>query len=391
MRAPTLSTLLAKFSAAADVDPARAVRMWSEISGHPDWPGSATRVRLSALNDLAAAYSGSGDHERAIAAAEDALAATPPDDPDHPYRQSCLAERIAARYAATGHEPDLTRLVAVRRAAVDSTAGEDPDLVVRLSALADAYRTRWWATEDATALTTAVQALETAEATAGSFGADPARTAGNLAVVLADRFEATGDDADLDAALDAVARARDASPAGHPDRGTHLLLHATLLSDRYDHGGRLADLHDAIAIAYATLDEPLDDDRELARLQNLLGLLELDGNQVEGNARRLDVAVNWARAATATTDAADPELAGYLTNLGAAHRLAFEATLAEIDWSTPEDVEADVTGLRAALDGPPQAPDQPRGRTPRRRPGLARRGRARRGDRSARRGSRYDG
>jgi len=309
-----LRVIADEFSAVADTDPAQALQLWGELAAHPDRPRMPLSDRLAALDDLAAVWSATGEHARAVATAEEALAATPTDDPDLPYRQSCLADRVEAGWLAEPSDAGFARLLAARRAAVDGTAPADPVLVTRLSALADAYRTRWWAATDTGALDTAVLTLREAEAVARSIGVDPARPAGNLAVVLADRFAAAGDDADLGAALEAAARAGDGSPAGHPDRGTHMLLHATLLSDRYDRHGLLADLHDALAVAYATLDEDLDDDRELARLQNLLGVLELDRFQIEDDAAHLTVAVDWARAATATADPADPALAGYLTN-----------------------------------------------------------------------------
>jgi hypothetical protein len=367
---PALRTLLDRFSAVAGTDPAAALQLWVDVSGHPDWRDAPAAVRLAALDDLAVVCSSAGDHDRAVATAEDALAATPPGEPDHPYRLSCLAARIRDRHTATGEGADLAQLVAVRRTAVDATADGAPELGTRLFALADAYRTRWRVTGDPSALDAAVEVLTSAAASADAAGGDPARCSGNLAVALADRFEAVGDPADLDAALDSAARARAASPAGHPERGTSLLVHATLLSDRYDHAGRLADLHDALGTAYLALDEPLND-RELARLQNLLGLLELDRYQVEADPAHLDDAVRWARAAVAAlaaTDADDPELVGYLTNLGAAHRLAFEATLAEIDWSASGDIELDISSLRAAVEAhrravqlvPEGSPDRPK-------------------------------
>jgi hypothetical protein len=344
-----LEELLTAFSSTVDTDPGEAVRLWERVRAHPDWPTVAAPARLAALDDLAAACSATGDHDRAVTTAEAALTATPEADPDHPYRISCLAERVAARRAATGSGHDLVRLLDLRQEAVDRTSDDDPDLVVRLSALADAHRTRWRVAGDAVALDRALRALDDAVGLASLHGTDVARPAGNLAVVLADRFDAVGDPGDLTDALTAIALAQRSGGADHPDRGSHLTLHATLLSERFDQDGRLSDLRAALSIGHAALDAPLDDDRERARVQNLLGLLELDRFQIEGDPVGLDDAVRWARTATATTDAADPELPGYLTNLAAALRLAFEETLGSVDWSSAEDVELDVSGLRDAL------------------------------------------
>lgn len=355
-----LPALLDRFSVAADTAPAHALQLWTSIVAHRDWPATALEVRLAALDDLAAAQSGVGDHDGAVATAEAALAATPRQDPDHAYRLGGLATCLEARHRQTGESADLERLVAVRRAAVDRTAPRSAELVVRLGALGAAHRIRWRCTGESRSLDDAVDALHQAVAAAALLRTDLARSAGNLAVALSDRFDAWGRSGDLDSAIRAVQQALRAGPDESTDRGTHLLLLATLLSDRYDHTGRIADLHDALTTAHAAADISLDDGRERARLQNLLGVLELDRHQIEPDRAALGEAVRWARSAVETTDPADPSLAGYLTNLGAAHRLTFEATFPEVDGADPDradpddadtsPVDIDVASLRAAVD-----------------------------------------
>lgn len=256
---------------------------------------------------------------------------------------------MRARFAANRRPDDLDWLLELRRTAVATTRHDAPELVVRWSALADAYRLAAQATADRTAPDGAVTAAEQSVQAARRLGIDPARSLGNLAVALSDGFDAGGRREDLDAAITAVNAAVEASPPGHRDRGTHLSLRAMLLSDRYDHFGALDDLRLAAATARAALGEPFNHKHELARLQNLLGVLELDRYERDNAPDALRSALRWAATAVATAGETDPELSGYLTNLGNAHRLAFEATVAGIDWSRPDDVTLDVADLRAAI------------------------------------------
>ena len=349
MTDPTFGALLEQLSAKSDHDPAAALDLWPQIVEHPDWPGLDARRRLAALDDVAAARSAVGDHGGAVAAAADALARTAPTDDDIPYRLGQLAAAVRARFTANRRPGDLDRLLELRRTAVAATRPDAPELVVRLSALADAYRLAAQSRADGMALDGAVEAAEQAVQAAGRLGIDSARSHGNLAVALSDRFDAGGRREDLDAAITAANAAVEASPPGHRDRGTHLSLRATLLSDRYDHFGALDDLRLAATTARAAHDEPFDDMHELARLQNLLGVLELDRYERDNDSDALGSALRWAAAAVATAGETDPELSGYLTNLGNADRLAFETTVAATDWSGSDDVTLDIADLRAAI------------------------------------------
>ncbi|WP_242907403.1 hypothetical protein [Actinomadura terrae] len=279
-------------------------------------------------------------------------------DPANPAMLGWLAARFRGRHARTGDAADLARVRELAAKAVQRTGTDDPSLGLRLNNLAGVLRTLYGTTGDPRHLDLAAEHYRRAvEATAPDDPDHPVYE-GNLAVVLSDRYDLLGDPGDLDAAITAARRV-----VAHPlidgdDLARNLGNLAVYLSDRFDRSGDLGDLSQALAHLAEALRVPGLDAPDRARLQSNAAMLLLDRYERTGNLPELEVSVRYAMAAVDTADgdsaegetadgetSRDPELPGYLNNLGNSLRLRYEHE----SEAGPASGQGGVTHLRAAI------------------------------------------
>ena len=187
------------------------------------------------------------DLDAAIAACQQAVAASPADDPDRAGRLSNLGAALRTRFERTGDRADLDAAIAAGQQAAAASPADHPGRAATLSNLSLALRTRFERTGDRADLDAAIAAGQQAVADSPADHPGRAATLSNLSLALRTRFERTGDRADLDAAIDACQQAVAASPADHPARVGYLSNLGAALQTRFERTGDRADLDAAIA------------------------------------------------------------------------------------------------------------------------------------------------
>ena len=204
--------------------------------------GIALTARFERTGDQA-------DLDAAIDAGQQALAATPADDPDRAGRLSNLGVALTARFERTGDRADLDAAIDLpgRRwrparpttpTAPDGCPTSAPPCGPGLSGPGTGPTWTPRSTPAGRRWRPARPATPTAPCTLS-----------NLGLALRTRFERTGDRADLDAAIDAGQQAVAASPADHPDRAGYLSNLGNALRTRFERTGDQADLDAAIDLS----------------------------------------------------------------------------------------------------------------------------------------------
>jgi tetratricopeptide (TPR) repeat protein len=110
-----------------------AVAAWEDILNDATFAAAPERFRLAVMNDASKtlyyrymARGNAADLDAAIAHAQAAVAATPPDSPDLPGRRNNLGNSLSARYGCTGQVADLDAAIAHAQAAVAATPPDSP-------------------------------------------------------------------------------------------------------------------------------------------------------------------------------------------------------------------------------------------------------------------------
>ena len=216
------------------------------------------------------------------------------------------------------------------------------DLLDRSAA---AHRRRFWNSGDTRDLHRAVDRYRRA------VRADPARRAvwsNELAVTLTDLYDVTGTDDDLAAARRAAEEATAAAEEGSPQWARCAATLVLCLWDLYDATGSLTDLDTAIGLGGRASAALPRTDRAWARVRSNVGMLRMDRYERLGAADDLHGAVRLAGEAVEGAHPDDPELGGWLNNLGNAlltrHGTQFP------DGAAPRPGERiDLTDLDAAI------------------------------------------
>lgn len=233
------------------------------------------------------------DLDEAVVVAEQALHATPPDEPQL-YLLVNLASFLSKRFELRGQGTDLDRAITLAHRAAELVSPGDPTRGQVLANLCMTLRNRYGLTGDLRDLDAAIDHGRAAAAGL----ADRIERAGvlvNLCVVLRNRFERLGVAADVVEAQEAGEAAVTTLSEGHPDR--YLALHclAAVFKVRFEVFGEADILDRAVeaARAAAATCPPTNPERP-AVVDNLAVMLHTRANRT-GDLDELDEAIATLR------------------------------------------------------------------------------------------------
>jgi hypothetical protein len=363
--------------------------------------------RRAYLNNLAVALRRVWECERrpavldaAVAAHEQAVAASAPDTADGVTSRLQLGKTLRERYDVRRREEDARAAVDALAAAADGAAAADTTLRAEcLEALGNARYDLYGATGEANFVDEAVESLRRAFDLLASDDYDRSEYGSNLGSALLARFGVRGDPADLQEAIrlleqavvdeeqrgttsaellanlgnalgvrSAVTAARGDSDravtylrqavelaAGSLRRPAMLSNLAAALLERFDITGELVDLDEAIDLLETALAESAPNDPELpSRLSNLGNALRRRQLRRRGGREDLDRAVSAYERALAATADGDPDRTAYHSNLGNALHQRYDVT------GDPGDLDRAVQELETAVEQTPaESPDRP--------------------------------
>jgi tetratricopeptide (TPR) repeat protein len=312
---------------AADEDPGdidRAVALAEEAVAAAVSTGSSRPDLACHLVNLGTAlntrYEQTGDPrdlDEAVRRWTEALDALPPASTYRPVFLDRVALGHLMRWQyGDGAEADLDTAIGYSRAAVREGAA-DPDVAVYANHLADALEDRWELHRDPADLHEAVRVFGAMMDSQPTDGAQAADLICNFAHTLLARYQAMGDRDDLDGALAVLGRIQ-AEALARRQRATVAALAARVLSMRYEAAGDPDDLAAAITAARRGLVgvDVMSTPRNsrTARLGHLLYLRYAR----HGRRRDLDEAISLLGDVTLTDEHREPspdqlsQLAGYL-------------------------------------------------------------------------------
>jgi len=307
--------------------------------------GPALRLRFERTGQLA-------DLDEAITTCREAVVATRPDHPNR-FRYLCnLGNALQTRFERTGQQADLDEAITTARHAVAATPPDHPARAACLTSLGGALYLRFACTGQQIDLDEAITAGRDAVAATPPGHPDRAMYLSNLGLKLRRRFERTGQQVDLDEAITTGRHAVAATPPDHPQRPGRLSNVGVALCARFKHSGHVVDVdHAIIAIRDAVAATPPDHPDHSELLCNLGGLLQERFTRTDQRAD-LDEAITIGRDAVAATPPDHPNHLNHLSNLGVALRNRFErmGQAADLD-------EAITIGRDAVAATPPDHPD----------------------------------
>ncbi|EJT73617.1 hypothetical protein GGTG_07473 [Gaeumannomyces tritici R3-111a-1] len=238
------------------------------------------------------------DMDRAVALAEDAVAAVLPGTGTRRFVLGNLNKLLQERYEQTRDVKHIKRAVEAAEEATQGMSKNFSHAADLLNRLAMSLGKLFEHTHELGVAERAVAAAASAAETARAKGEDreAALAFNTLARVLGRRFEQTGDPDDIDRAIntltDSVPRIPD--PEGNEDRLIGLSYLANLLGTRFERQGVVTDLDDSIQYSQMAVDlMPDEDPGRLPQLFNLAlrlaeraeytkGIKDLDGAIAHG-------------------------------------------------------------------------------------------------------------
>jgi predicted metal-dependent phosphoesterase TrpH len=282
--------------------------------------------------------------EAAVAAFQDAVAATPPGDPNLAGRLSNLGGALLTRFELAGDAADLDAAIDAGRRAVDITPPGHPNLAGRLSNLGGSLRARFKRSGDPGDLDAAIDAVRRAADLTPPGHPNLAEILSNLGGSLRTRFERSGDPGDLDAAIDAGRRAVEITPPGHPNLAGILSNLGGSLRTRFERSGDPGDLDAAIDAGWRAVELSRPGHPDFAARLSGLGISLYARFERAGNTTVLDAAIDACQRAVDLTPPGHPDLATFLSNLGAALHDRFERS------GNTTDLDAAIDACQRAVD-----------------------------------------
>nr|WP_239135221.1 CHAT domain-containing protein [Streptomyces sp. SID12488] len=297
--------------------------------------GGALRDRFERAGDLS-------DLDQAITIRQEAVHATPADNPSRGMYLNNLGGALQARFERTGNQTDVDQAIDRFQAAVRATSDDDPDRVRFLSNLGGALRVRFGRSGDLSDLDQAISNGQEAVRVTPADHPDRGMRLSNLGAALQVRFGRSGDLSDLDQAISNGQEAVRVTPADHPNRGMYLSNLGGSLQTRFERTGDLSDLDQAITIGQGAVRvTPADHPDRGMYLSNLGGSLQTRFRRT-GNQTDLDQAISNGQEAVRATPADHRNRAGYLSNLGYELRVRFgrSGDLSDLDQAITAGREA---------------------------------------------------
>jgi tetratricopeptide (TPR) repeat protein len=221
-----------------DVD--RAIELGTEAVAC----GAGQLVEMIAASNLASSLRGryawrgaSEDLDRAVQAAERAVAATPMGHLKRGLHLMSLALVYQVRFQRSGSAHDLEKAIRTAEQAIAETPHDDPGRARPLSYLSFAYARRFRSTGNRHDLDRAIEAGAQAVTTTAPGHPELPSRQNNLSLSYLERFGLTGVEEDLDRATTLAECALAALPAHHPDVAGGLfalgkIYHAGVLANR---------------------------------------------------------------------------------------------------------------------------------------------------------------
>ncbi|KAJ6629757.1 CHAT domain-containing protein [Mycena sp. CBHHK59/15] len=293
-------------------------------AGYPDLPQHQEKLG----NAFAQRYHKLGDLEEAILNKQEAVKATPADDPERAGCLHTLAVSLTDRCRWLGDQNDLETTLKIKQEVLDLTPTYHPDRPRYLQALAVSLSDRYQRLGDLDDLGSALQYnMEAVDLTSANHPDRPGRLH-TLAVLLSDRYRRLGDLDDLGSALQYNTEAVDLTPANHPDRPGCLHTLAVFLSDRYRPGhlhtlaaflsdpyrqlGNLNDLETALKIKQEVVSLTPTDHPDRPRCLQALAASNSDRYRRLGDLKDLEAAIQTDQEAMDLTPANHPDRPGCL-------------------------------------------------------------------------------
>ncbi|MBP5898009.1 CHAT domain-containing protein [Streptomyces scabiei] len=178
------------------------------------------------------------DLKRTIFLGEQALAATPGDDPDRATRLSNLSIAYGDRYQRSNVEVYLKRATLLSEQALAATSGDDPNRALYLSHMGNRYQ-QWYQRNDV--LADLERAIEFGEQALAATRRDDPNRAGclsNLGLAYRGRYKRTEALADLERAIALSEQALAAARDDDPNRASYLFNLSLAYKVRFDADGQ---------------------------------------------------------------------------------------------------------------------------------------------------------
>lgn len=290
------------------------------------------------------------DIAKAVQAAEQAVAAT---HAGHLHR-AVMCTSLATYLSKTCDLPgphglaDLDRTIWACEAAVAATPLDNPLRGVLLSNLGGYLSNRFARVGNLADMDQAIEVGQEAVAVIPEGHPHRPTMLGNLSTYLSNRFDRTGDTADLTAAIAHREQALAGTAVDDPSRAVGLTKLAYRLNCRFERSGAAEDLENAVrAIEEAVAATPPEHPERATRLGSLACYLTMRSNQ-KGGDHDLDRAVEASTAAAAATAPGHVQRVTMLNNLGSVLSTRFERL------GGTADIDAAITaGEQAAAETSP--------------------------------------
>ncbi|MBY8840424.1 CHAT domain-containing protein [Streptomyces sp. SP2-10] len=287
-------------------------------------------------------------HERLVPEAlrflREAVAHTPPGEPEFPLRLQALSEALLVQYRRTSDPAALQEAILAARRAFRELSGRDSaDRARVVGVLAGGLVERWRRDGDRVDLSEAVHLWRWCLAALPADDSFRPTAAAEAGAVLWLLHQDVGDMEALEEAITYAQEAVESTPDGHGSRAGLMSNLAAMLRARFLSEGDYADLDRAIRLlrtAVARL--PAGHTKRPALLSNLGNALR-NHHDLTGDVSALAEAVAVSRAAVEATPHGHPSLPVHLGNLGAVLRARYEST------GAAADLDETVALLRAAV------------------------------------------
>ncbi|EUC59239.1 aromatic di-alanine and TPR containing protein [Rhizoctonia solani AG-3 Rhs1AP] len=264
------------------------------------------------------------DIEKSIEYNTQAVALTPKDYPDFPYRLAILGASHYTRFQRTGELGDIERSIEYNKHALDLTPQDHQDLPDRLDLLAASYLARFrrlgMLGDIEKSIEYDTRALDlTPQAHSGL----PDRYA-SLGASYHSRFLRLGKLSDIEKSIEYETRALDLTPRDHTDLPVRLARLGSSYYARFQRLGKLNDIEKSIEYKTRALDLTPQDHPDLSVRLSGLGASHYTRFQRLGESEDIDMSLRCDTRALDLTPKDHPDLPDRLDTLGSSYYDRFQ-------------------------------------------------------------------